>query len=309
MRVFVRALALLAVAGLGLAACATPQGPGSPDPIQPSRATTDGPPVSTLTPAGYDGRFAGMFTVLESPAHGPQLCSMVATSYPPQCGGPEIVGWDWTNVEKESFNGTTWGFYYVVGTWDEAARALTLTEPARNGDEVTDWGPGQRTGPDFTSPCPPPAGGWRPVDEAKATVDAMQAAMTIAEAEPDFAGAWIDQPYLTSYDSPDANNPMKFVLNVRFTGDLAGHEARLREVWGGALCVSPATRSMAELEQIQHELSASLGETDARSSAIDVVTGTVWVSLMVAKAEQQAELDQRYGEGVVILTGLLRPID
>lgn len=68
-------------------------------------------------------------TVLESPGHGPQLCHAVAESYPPQCSGPDVVGWDWAAVEgEETASGTTWGVYEVTGTWD--GTRLTLTEPA-----------------------------------------------------------------------------------------------------------------------------------------------------------------------------------
>jgi hypothetical protein len=42
----------------------------------------------------------------------------VAESYPPQCSGPEIAGWDWDAVEAASAQGTTWGVYAVEGTWD-----------------------------------------------------------------------------------------------------------------------------------------------------------------------------------------------
>jgi len=88
--------------------------------------TSDDPRPSNPAPA--DQRYTATATVLESPEHGPQLCSGVRDSYPPQCGGPDIVGWDWDDVPaKESANGTTWGAYTVVGTWD--GTTLTLTEP------------------------------------------------------------------------------------------------------------------------------------------------------------------------------------
>ena len=71
-----------------------------------------------LVPDGYDGRFRFVGTVLESVEHGPQFCSFVALSYPPQCDGPEVVDWSWDGLEAESVNGTTWGSYILVGTWD-----------------------------------------------------------------------------------------------------------------------------------------------------------------------------------------------
>ncbi|WP_406673857.1 hypothetical protein WBK31_35795 [Nonomuraea sp. N2-4H] len=80
--------------------------------------------TTTAEPVTYA---ADSVTVLESPEHGPQLCSTVAESLPPQCSGPDVVGWDWSKVRHESHGGTTWGQYRVVGTWDGAK--LTLTEP------------------------------------------------------------------------------------------------------------------------------------------------------------------------------------
>lgn len=70
-------------------------------------------------------------TVLEDAEHGPQLCGGVRTSLPPQCGGPDIVGWDWKSVRHESVRGVTWGQYMMTGTWD--GERFTLTEPATPG--------------------------------------------------------------------------------------------------------------------------------------------------------------------------------
>lgn len=72
-------------------------------------------------------------TVLEDRKHGPQLCGAVAESLPPQCGGPDIIGWDWETVPSESAAGTRWGDYTMVGTWD--GERFTLVEPARPAGE------------------------------------------------------------------------------------------------------------------------------------------------------------------------------
>jgi hypothetical protein len=60
---------------------------------------------------------------------GPRLClGMVMESYPPQCEGPSILGWDWDAVEgEESAVGTTWGEYRVRGIWD--GHVFTLDRP------------------------------------------------------------------------------------------------------------------------------------------------------------------------------------
>jgi len=77
-----------------------------------------------------EGQVAGQGTVLQLDGQAPVLClGAVAESYPPQCGGPEIVGWDWEAVDlEESASGVTWGTYAVVGTWD--GTRFTLTGPA-----------------------------------------------------------------------------------------------------------------------------------------------------------------------------------
>jgi hypothetical protein len=48
------------------------------------------------------------------------------------------------------------------------------------------------------------------------------------------------------------------VLNVAFTGDLERHQAQLRSVWGGRLCVTRQQRTYRELLAIQRELHGPL---------------------------------------------------
>ena len=250
-----------------------------------------------LVPAGYDGRFRFAGTVLEGPEHGPQLCSVVATSYPPQCGGPDVVGWSWDGLDAASSGGTTWGNYVVVGTWD--GRRLHLTEPAR----VDDGGSGRPAParkPDFSTPCAPPEGGWRPVDLDRTTTEAFERVAALAAESPELAGLWIDQP-------PDGDNdPTGMVVNARFTDRLAANERELREVWGGALCVSAASRTQAELESVQRTLADLPGFV---GSGPDVIAGVVDAQVYVATERAQRELDERFGPGVVRLAGVLQPMD
>jgi hypothetical protein len=123
--------------------------------------------------------------------------------------------------------------------------------------------------------------------------------------DPDFAGLWIDQKVTSTKETP-RNDPAKFVVNVRFTRDLARHEADIRTVWGGALCVSQAKHSLAELTNIQ---SALIGEPGMSYASVDVVTGTVEIGVFLATQTRQRELDARYGPGLVRLVGALEPID
>jgi hypothetical protein len=261
---------------------------------------TPSKPVN-LVPDGYAGRFRVNATVLENANHGPQVCTMVADSLPPQCGGPDIAGWSWDGLQKESVNGTTWGSYTLIGKYD--GKKFMLTEPAK--------APDARVKPptrdvDFTSPCTPPKGGWKPVDAAKSTDDAMQAVQGIVTNDPDYAGLWIDQDTPTMIDGTPASDPHKFVLNVKFTKDLARHEADIRKVWGGALCVSQARHTEAELRKIQDELSTEPGMSFAST---DMISETVEIGVFVATASRQRELDAKYGPGLVNLVGTLEPID
>jgi hypothetical protein len=259
------------------------------------------------TTAATDQRYEASATVLESDEHGPQLClGGVADSYPPQCGGPDLVGWDWAAVDgEESANGTTWGDFHVVGTY--VGGTLTLTE-------VPDAPqPPDRDEPDFTSPCPEPEGGWRVVDPALATDAAFDAVHAYVNGLPDHGGTWHDQSINPAYaDGVDAddegllNDPTQMVLNVRFTGDLEQHEADLRERWGGPLCVSKAEHTEAELRRIQDELQDTPGLLGSGSGSID---NRVNLDVIFDDGSLQAELDERFGRGAVVVTSALQPVD
>ncbi|HRQ00194.1 MAG TPA: hypothetical protein PK781_07005 [Terrimesophilobacter sp.] len=107
------AAALAAVIALSLAACATPAVPGGPPLIG------DTPhPESIVVGAG------SVLQVDDSPA---ELCFYLLQSYPPQCSGIELIGWDWNTVEgSETASGVTWGSYAVWGTYD--GETLTVTD-------------------------------------------------------------------------------------------------------------------------------------------------------------------------------------
>lgn len=270
------------------------------DAAQPVDASA---PSDEVTEAvGEEQRYAASTMVLESPDHGPQLClGGSQDSYPPQCGGPDVVGWDWDEVEEEEAAfGTTWGDHTVVGTWD--GERLTLTEP-----------PGPSTHqpglplPDTSTPCPPPPGGWVVVDETK--LGGQGAAFRYADAQADYAGGWLDHLINPASAEPISeaatNEPATLVLNLRFTGDLARHEAEVRKVWGGALCVTEGERTVAELSRIQRTLG---DELDLLFSVPDQVVGVVFVGVTVEEPGLQDRLDERYGEGVVEIIGSLRPV-
>ncbi|MBB2914288.1 hypothetical protein FHS43_005600 [Streptosporangium becharense] len=284
------AAVLVTVTACGTAPAATAPAP-APAPTAPVRYQADG-------------------TVLADSTHGPQLCAVVTASLPPQCSGPDIVGWDWKTVEHSTRGGVRWGEYHVVGTWD--GRRLTLTEPPRPAERRDT--PGDR--PDFSTPCPKPAGGRRPADPAKATQEALAAAVARAEKLPGYAGAWLDQSYLEEIDGYDpddprsverhAGDPKRLVLNLRFTGDPAVHEPAIREVWGGALCLSRGRRTAAELRALQERVQEEV--EGVYSVSADERAGHVRAGVWVATPERQRQVDGKYGEGLVVLEGFLRPV-
>lgn len=258
-------------------------------------------PETTSPPRVASGWYYASGVVLESPTQGPMLCNVVATSYPPQCGNIELVGWDWTAVDdEESASGTTWGGpYEVVGTWD--GERLTLTKAP---------GPPNAVEPelsDFSTPCPEPAGGWRPVNLSTTTDAAMNDAIVAANGRADFAGIWLDQPIRATTSQVD-NDPTNLVLNVRVTGDVAAAERDLRQIWGGALCVSSAERTEAELTTIQNEISNDAQAIKMTFSSIETRAGIIQVGVVFDDGTLQATYDSRYGPGLVQVTSWLQPV-
>lgn len=272
----VRAAGLLAIALLS--ACASKPPPSAaPDP----------------TPS-QQKRYQASATVLEAPGEKPQLClGVVLTSLPPQCGGPEIVNWMWSAVSDEaSANGVTWGEYHVVGTFD--GERFTLTEPP--GPYRTASAP-----PDlFASPCPEPSGGWTRPDPSRAGGDEQTKAIDHARTQPDFAGVWIDQ-----------NGTGPTILNVKFTGDLERHEREIRAIWGGALCVSKAERTLHELRSIQNDVQNRMREFGLTmlSAGVNELDNVVALEVVVEHDDTQQRLDKRYGKGVVRIDARLQPVE
>ncbi|MDT0344625.1 hypothetical protein [Streptomyces litchfieldiae] len=123
-------------------------------------------------------------TVLESGDHGPQLCHSVMESLPPQCGGPDITNWDWSAVEAETANGTTWGMYALTGTWD--GERFTLTEPAAAPDPGA-GGP-EVVEPDDSAPLPE--------DPAGLAHDELLSIQTeLTENYPEILSSWPDEEH------------------------------------------------------------------------------------------------------------------
>ena len=109
-------LALLVVL---VAACGSRTGDVADD---PAGGGSESPPPGMPAEPGLVGS-RGVVTVLDD-GDGPEAClGPVAESYPPQCGGPPIKGWDWKDQLPDTYqqaSGVTWGQYGVTGRWDGA---------------------------------------------------------------------------------------------------------------------------------------------------------------------------------------------
>ena len=125
-------------AALLLAGCAT----GPADQPQNTAPSSDG-----LDAIAAPGEVQGQGTVIQVGDTGPQFClGPIAESYPSQCTGPALDGWDWAAVEGtfETSGDVTWGAYVVSGTWDgttlgvTSAMTLALYDPMPVVDPLLD---------------------------------------------------------------------------------------------------------------------------------------------------------------------------
>ena len=280
---------MVVVAGALLAGCAAKAPTGE----QPgAKRLTD--PVELI----------GQGLVLENGSHGPQLClGAIATSLPPQCGGPDIANWNWATVSGEtSVSGTTEGSYVLIGHFDRVANVFTLTRPAVPSAQYQ--GPPVGLEPetvDLGTPCVAPAGGWGVVDPAKATEASLERTSARAARMAGYADLWLDQSRSTS---PGTNDPTRLILNVAFTRDLKARERELRKTWGGALCVTKAPRTQDEIRRIQDQVTKAAGPA-ALSSASG--RGVVELEVIYDDGTLQDDFDHDYGKGVVRVSSALSP--
>jgi hypothetical protein len=265
----------------------------------------DGP---TQTAGAEGRRYQTTATVLQSRDHGPELClGVVLDSFPPQCRGLPITNWRWDQVEgQQTAGGTTWGSYHLVGAYDGASFTVLRADrppPARRPSRE------ERFRDEPKSPCPEPERGWTVPDPARRSEQYLERVTRAARAEPDFAGVWLS--YLEPMGHNVAEEPGEFVLNVAFTGDLERHQAQLRSLWGGRLCVTRQQRSYRELLRIQRELHGAAGsELGLHMLSTGIREDANAVSLEVVVLEERARqaLDARFGVGAVQATARLTPI-
>lgn len=290
---------VLLVAGCGQAGAPT----GAAPVTEASAADVVAVQARHLVPDGYDGAYRGTGLVLEAPGVGPQLClGAVNESWPPQCGGPVVEGWDWDAVPAGSYEtatGIRWGPYSVTGDYDGAR--FVMTQPAGL-PEPPDSPP---ESPDFSAPCSEPEGGWSSseADVARQQED-LQAAADLAPGVQGYGALWLDRRESVVAGVATAA-PSDMVLVVTTAGDLDEMSKQVGTVWDGALCVAPALRTAVELTRVQQEVSQLPG---LLSSGSDPTRSVVEVSVLLATQAQQDDLDATYGPGVVELSGALEPV-
>lgn len=119
------AVAVSTAACLALTACATSNTAGSRAGGSPDGSSAAAV-LGSVEPGLPAGDVVAQGTVLDD-GSGAELClGAVMESYPPQCSGIPLSGWDWAAVDgSEASNGVTWGSYAVQGTYDGTTFAVT----------------------------------------------------------------------------------------------------------------------------------------------------------------------------------------
>ncbi len=234
-------------------------------------------------------------------------------SAPPICGDVPVVGLDWTAVSGELHIGdVTWMERAVVtGTYDGSS--LTLTEPPRVATDAEFSAAFDHTnGP---IPCSEPADGWAaegarfpPGSDYNQYIERVDGYTSAAA---DWGGVWVD---FGEAPIDIASHPEQVILIELFTGDLDRHEADLRAIWPGALCVAPSAMASTKIEALAAKISQDEQGADSvdpvmRSSAnVDYSTDTIRVFVPVATPSIQAAFDDKYGPGIVVVEGALKPV-
>lgn len=264
-----------------------------------------GSSVDVTAPGAATGRavanepwYRGTVTVLQDATGPPRLCQGVLDSMPPGCGhGVDLVGWSWAMVEGETtMTGVTWGAYEVTVTVD--GEAFTLV--AAGAPQPPLPGPSE---PDLSTPCPEPEGGWASsVDHSLLALDNFTAFHDYLDAQTDRSATWVDNSTDPKFDPGDLGHYVfdeaMVVTNVRFTGEAERHEAEIRAIWGGPICI---LEGGVPFTQLVETLNAVMRDEGSSGGYVDELGGRVVVEVLLEDPDAQADLDQRYGPGTVVL--------
>ena len=278
-----RILAAAVLTVLGATACSTEAEMRAVDPASGSGAGADASSGEAPQPVP-DGevRTSGLVMVIDE-GDGPELClGAVAESYPPQCGGPALTDFDWGDAGSEEASGVRWGSYALTGTFDGTTFTVTDAIPAALYDTMA--APEEEP---LAAACDSPT----TTDTAKATPEDMDATLAAASALPTYASAWL------------TGN----TINVAVTEDAEGAEAELRRTWGGMLCVTTVERTDADLNEVNQELQAALGEQLLTSGSTS--PDSLDAQVVFDDGSIQEWADATYGDGLVRISSALVPVE
>lgn len=229
-------------------------------------------------PAGIEVEATG--TVLAKDDARPELCRMVRTSLPPQCGGVPLRGFDFDDVPgAETRDGVAWVEATVRGTYRDGV--LTVRS-AR-------------------SPVRPPPSPQRS-DEELQRIWAVQldpdgeALSRWAHEQPEYAGEWWE------HDT---------TLVLAFTGDIERFRSEARARWQGDLRVVRRRWTEADLHALQDRLThAPRMRGRLQGAGSDIRTGVVELMVLVDDEETRAIVEEIRGENAppVHLDPFLRPV-
>ena len=268
---------------LGATACSTEAEMRAVDPASGSGAAADASSGEVPQPVP-DGevRTSGLVMVIDE-GDGPELClGAVAESYPPQCGGPALDDFDWGDAGSEEASGVRWGSYALTGTFDGTTFTVTDAIPAALYDTMA--APEEEP---LAAACDSPT----TTDTAKATPEDMDATLAAASALPTYASAWL------------TGN----TINVAVTEDAEGAEAELRTTWGGMLCVTTVERTDADLNEVNQELQAALGDQLLTSGSTS--PDSLDAQVVFDDGSIQEWADATYGDGLVRVSSALVPAE
>ncbi len=292
------------------------------------RVATSVDPSPPERPAGVpaaSGQVTTIYpvTVIErEDSTGPQMCvGVTLTTYPPTCGGPALIGWDWDEHlgDYTSFGGGVvrgrmippeqrFGDFLLTGTFDGIALTVTSALPAR---EFVNPGVPASDMHDFDTPCPEPDGGWRVLDQDKVSQRRMSRTLDIAAQLSGHERAWMDRSrnplppgFLPYPGAPPMTDPAKITLNVQITGDTAAADRELRKTWGGALCVSHPEHTKAELRQIEKQLRDVPGYLHGSDGI-----GHVYVDVLYDDGSLQEWADATFGPDLVRVSSNLVDVE
>lgn len=256
-------------------------------------------PSDVTTEPDPDQKLLGYGLVLELPDKDPMLClGGVEDSAPPGCSGPSVKGWDWDAVpDEDSLGGARWGRYEVTGYYDGATFRVVDAQVPRELDA---------DGSVFDTPCGEPPGGWKVDDPERATEADRTAAIKYAESQPEHAATWVD--YI---DEPtEYTDPKDMILNIAFTEDADRHEAEIRKLWDGPLCViQKQGYTRAELSDIQNAPWERNYGLEVLWSGLSEVEGHVELGVVLIEEGTRRAIEERYGAGTVVVFPALEPID